>query len=144
MTEFWLKMTAPGPGRPDVMSTVPVPVGGSQKVDTITTPSAVFGYWSSPHGVGVGADTALPVRVMPGPPVNVGWQGTAVWPLQQFCDRPPLESTQIWFAAFVGSGTRATHEPPVQLPGAVEHFVPPQASSCAGTPFASWSRQGLE
>src|SRR5262245_31542591 len=81
---------------------------------------------------------------MPGPPGNVGWQGTAVWPLQQFCERPPFESTQIWFAAFVGSGTRATHEPPVQLPGAVEHFVPPQLSSCAGTPLDSWSRHGLE
>jgi hypothetical protein len=39
-----LKMTAPGPGRPEVMSTVPVPVGGSQKVETITRPWAVFGY----------------------------------------------------------------------------------------------------
>src|SRR4029453_7150678 len=97
-----------------------------------------------PHGGGGGVETGLPVRVMPGPPVNVGWQGTAVWPLQQFCDRPPLESAQMRFAAFVGSGPRATQEPPVQLPGALAHFVPPQASSCAGTPLDSWSRHGLE
>src|SRR5688572_13926913 len=94
-----LKMRAPGPGRPVTMSTVPVPVGGSQKVDTRTTPSAVFGYASSPHGDGVDAATARPVRVMPGPagvaPAagNVGWQETAVLPLQQFWARPPLAST---------------------------------------------------
>ena len=58
--------------------------------------------------------------------------------MQQFCARPPFESTHV------PSGSRETHEPPVQLPGADAHFVPPQASSCAGTPFDSWSRHGLE
>lgn len=44
ITASVLKIRAPGPGRPVVMSTVPVPVGGMQKVETRTLPDAVLGY----------------------------------------------------------------------------------------------------
>src|SRR5688572_10954731 len=88
--------------------------------------------------------------MMPGPAGvapwagKVGWHDTAVLPLQQFWARPPLASTQICCAGSVGLGTVVTHDAPEQLPAMTEHFWPPQASSCAGTPFDSWSRHGLE
>src|SRR5262249_34493070 len=114
------RTSAPGPGKPVVVSIAGEPVASMQKVVANTAvPPSVAG---------------VPVRVMLPPPFVVK-QGVLVLFEQQAWEMPPLMSTQL-------TPLPLTQAVPVQAPGV--QVPAPQLSSCVcGAPVVL-SGQGLE
>src|SRR5438034_627035 len=117
-----------------------LPVAAMQKVATVTSLWASLGKSVAPMTV-IGG-TGSPVRTMPGPPVRVWKQGIVVSLLQQPWLSPPLTSTHTMLLGFDGSGAMLLQASPVQLPA--PQPADEQPSSATGTPFATFSVQGLD